>query len=139
MTKTKIVIALTAAAVLTAAGCGGSNSGGNAASSTQPSTVNPSDMGNPQAPPTQLVIDVSISGGKVNPTNQQLKAALHEPIIVKINSDAQDELHVHSTPDHKFKVEPTSGQSFQFTVDVPGNVDVELHKADKTIATIAVQ
>jgi hypothetical protein len=139
VTKTKIVIALAAAAVLTAAGCGGSNSGGNAVSGTQPSTVNPSDMGNPQAPPTQLVIDVSISGGKVNPTKQQLKAALHEPIIVKINSDAEDELHVHSTPDHKFKVEPKSGQSFQFTIDVPGNVDVELHKADKTIATIAVQ
>lgn len=138
MTKTNILIALTAAAVLTA-GCGGSNSGGNAASSTQPSTVNPSDMGNPQAPPNQLVIDVSINGGKVNPTNQQLKASLHEPIVVKINSDAEDELHVHSTPDHKFKVEPKSGQSFQFTVDVPGNVDVELHKADKTIATIAVQ
>ena len=138
MTKIKILIALTTAAVLTA-GCGGSNGGGNAASSTQPSTVNPSDMSNPQAPPTELVIDVSIKGGKVDPTNQQLKAALHEPIIVKINSDAADELHVHSTPDHKFKVEPRSGQSFQFTVDVPGNVDVELHAADKTIATIAVQ
>jgi hypothetical protein len=136
--KINIVMVLTTAAVLTAA-CGGSNGGGNAASSTQPSTVSPSDMSNPQAPPTELVIDVSISGGKVTPTNQQLKAAVHEPIIVKINSDAEDELHVHSTPDHKFKVDPKSGQSFQFTVDVPGNVDVELHKADKTIATIAVQ
>jgi hypothetical protein len=29
-------------------------------------------------------------------------------------------------------------QSFQFTVDVPGKVDVELHKLSKTIATIAV-
>ncbi|GAC1410052.1 MAG: hypothetical protein NVS4B6_32140 [Mycobacterium sp.] len=138
MTKLKIFIALTAAAMLTAA-CGGSNGGGNAASSSQPSTVSPSDMSNPQAPPNQLVIDVSIAGGKVNPTNQQLKAALHEPIIVRINSDAEDELHVHSTPDHKFKVEPKSGQSFQFTVDVPGKVDVELRKADKIIATIAVQ
>ena len=139
MTKTNSLIALTAAAAVLVAGCGGTNGGGNAASSTQPSTVNPSDMGNPQAPPNQLVIDVSISGGKVTPTNQQLKAALHEPIIVKINSDAPDELHVHSTPDHKFTVQPKSGQSFQFMVDVPGNVDVELHKADKTIATIAVR
>jgi PBP1b-binding outer membrane lipoprotein LpoB len=138
VTKTTILIALTAAAVLTA-GCGGSNGGGNAASSTQPSTVSPSDMSDPQAPPTELVIEVSINGGKVTPTNQQLKAAVHEPVIVKINSDAEDELHVRSNPDHKFTVAPQSGQSFQFTIDAPGNVDVELLKANKTIATIAVQ
>lgn len=96
-------------------------------------------MSNPQAPPTELEIDVSISGGKVTPTNQQLKAAVHEPIIVKMNSDAADELHVHSTPEHKFTVQPQSGQSFQFTLDAPGDVDVRLDKADKTIATIAVQ
>jgi hypothetical protein len=46
---------------------------------------------------------------------------------------------VHSTPEHKFDVEAKPNQSFQFTVDVPGKVDVELHKVDKTIATITVQ
>ena len=96
-------------------------------------------MSNEQAPPTRLVIDVAIKGGDVTPTNEQLQAAVNEQIIVKVNSDADDELHVHSTPDHTFKVEPKSGQSFQFTVSVPGKVDVELHKANKTIATIAVQ
>lgn len=96
-------------------------------------------MSNNQAPPTQLVIEVTIRAGNVTPTNEQLQAAVNEQIIVKINSDADDELHVHSTPDHTFKVDPKSGQSFQFTVSVPGNVDVELHKANKTIATIAVQ
>jgi hypothetical protein len=30
-------------------------------------------------------------------------------------------------------------QTFQFTVGVPGKVDVELHKLNKTIATIQVQ
>jgi ABC-type glycerol-3-phosphate transport system substrate-binding protein len=141
VTQTKTLIVLAAAAVITA-GCGGSNTSQNAsgtASSSQPSTVNPSDMSNNQAPPTQLVIEVTIRGGNVTPTNEQLQAAVNEQIIVKINSDADDELHVHSTPDHTFKVDPKSGQSFQFTVSVPGNVDVELHKANKTIATIAVQ
>jgi ABC-type glycerol-3-phosphate transport system substrate-binding protein len=139
--KTKTLIVLAAAAVI-AAGCGGSNISENAsvtASSSQPSTVNPSDMSNEQAPPTRLVIEVTIKGGDVTPTNEQLQAAVNEQIIVKVNSDADDELHVHSTPDHTFKVEPKSGQSFQFTVSVPGKVDVELHNANKTIATIAVQ
>ena len=39
----------------------------------------------------------------------------NEPIVVRVNSDVADELHVHSTPDHTFKVEPKQGQPFQFT------------------------
>jgi sporulation-control protein spo0M len=96
-------------------------------------------MSNVQAPPTRLEIDVDIKGGKVTPTNQQLQAGVKEQIIVRVNSDAADELHVHSIPEHKFNVEAKPAQTFQFTVDVPGKVDVELHKLDKTIATITVQ
>jgi hypothetical protein len=132
---------LTAAALITA-GCGGSTSSDNAsgsASGSQPSTVSPSDMPNEQAPPTRLVIDVNIKGGKVTPTNEQLQAGLKEQIVVRVSSDAADELHVHSTPEHSFNVEAKPMQSFQFTVDVPGKVDIELHKLNKTIATIQVQ
>ncbi len=73
------------------------------------------------------------------PTNQQLQAGVKEQIIIRVNSDAADELHVHSTPEHKFTVEAKPMQTFQFTVEVPGKVDVELHKLNKTIATITVQ
>jgi hypothetical protein len=132
---------LTAAALITA-GCGGSNGSDTApgsASSSQPSTVGPSDMSNEQAPPSRLAIDVDIKGGDVTPTNQQLKAGVNEQIIIRVNSDASDELHVHSTPEHKFNIDAKPMQIFQFTVDVPGKVDVELHKLNKTIATIQVQ
>jgi hypothetical protein len=133
---------LTSAALITA-GCGGANSPENAAGSAQPSgqpsTVSPSDMSNVQAPPSQLAIDVTIKGGDVTPTNDQLKAGVKEQIVIRVNSDAADELHVHSTPEHKFNVEAKPMQIFQFTVDVPGKVDVELHKLNKTIATITVQ
>jgi hypothetical protein len=124
------------------AGCGGSNSANNAtgsASTSQPTAVNPTDMSNVQAPPNQLVVDVTIKDGTVTPTNQQLKADLKEQIVIRVNSDAPDELHVHSTPNHTFNVEAKPMQSFQFSVDVPGKVDVELHKLNQTIATIQVQ
>jgi hypothetical protein len=132
---------LTAAALITA-GCGGSTSSDNTsggASSSRPSTVSPSDLSNEQAPPNRLVIDVDIKGGNVTPTNAQLKAGAKEQIVIRVNSDAADELHVHSTPEHSFNVEAKPMQSFQFTVDVPGKVDVELHHLNKTIATIQVQ
>jgi hypothetical protein len=132
-----------AAAALITAGCGGStetdNATGSAQPSNQPSTVSPSDMSNNQTPPTRLAIDVDIKGGNVTPTNQQLQAGVKEQIVIRVNSDAADELHVHSTPEHKFNVEAKPMQVFQFTVDVPGKVDVELHKLNKTIATITVQ
>jgi len=96
-------------------------------------------MSNEQAPPTRLSFDVDIKDGKVTPTNQQLQAGVKEQIIIHINSDAADELHVDSTPEHKFNVEAKPMQTFQFTVDVPGKVDVELHNLNKTIATVTVQ
>jgi hypothetical protein len=133
---------LTAAALITA-GCGGSNTSNSSSSggtsTAAPSTVSPSDMSNEQAPPSRLVVDVTIKDGKVTPTNEQLQAAVKEQIVLRVNSDAADELHVHSTPDHKFTVDAKPNQSFQFSVDVPGKVDVELHHLNKTVATVTVQ
>jgi hypothetical protein len=36
-------------------------------------------------------------------------------------------------------VAAVADQTFQFSVDVPGNVDVELHHLDRTVATIQVR
>jgi hypothetical protein len=90
-------------------------------------------------PASRLVIDVTIQSGNVTPTNEQLQAAVNEQIIIRVNSDAADQLHVHSTPEHTFNVEAKPAQSFQFTVDVPGKVDIELHQRKRTIATVQVQ
>lgn len=142
-TRTSRLIILATAAALLAAGCGGSDKSKTAESATPatPSvtTVNPSDMTNQQQAPTRLVIDVTIKGGEVTPTNASLQGKVKEPIVVRVNSDATDELHVHSVPDHTFKIEPRAGQQFQFTVDVPGTVEIELHQLNRTIASVQVQ
>jgi hypothetical protein len=134
--------ALTAAALITA-GCGGSTSSdtatsGSSAPATPSSTAAP-QMSDQQEPPARLVIDVTIKGGEVTPTNAQFDANAKEPIVVRVNSDVADQLHVHSNPEHTFDIEPKIGQSFQFTVDVPGNVDIELHQLNRTVATVTVQ
>jgi hypothetical protein len=131
-------MALAAAALITA-GCSGSESADSTSASPSPSTVSPSDMSNEQAPPTRLEIEVTIKGGTVTPTNEQLQAAVKEQIVIRVNSDVADELHVHSNPEHTFNVEAKPAQSFQFTADVPGKVDIELRQLNTTIATIQVQ
>lgn len=138
-------LVLVATSALLTAGCGGSESAtdadGTASVSTTPSasTVSPSDMTDQQQPTARLLIDVTIKGGEVTPTNEALQGQVGQPIVVRVNSDAADELHVHSVPEHTFPIEPKSGQQFQFTVDVPGTVDIELHKLNHTIASIQVQ
>ena len=43
-----------------------------------------------------------------------------------MTSDAADELHVHSTPDHEFAIAAAPNQTFT-TINEPGKVAVELH------------
>jgi hypothetical protein len=92
-----------------------------------------------KSPAAPLMVDVTIANGQVTPTNATLQAKAHQQITFHVTSDATDELHVHSTPDHKFEIAAAPNQTFQFSVDVPGNVEVELHHLDRTIATIQVQ
>ena len=86
-----------------------------------------------------LSVNVTIAHGQVTPANAVLQATVRQPITLHVTSDAADELHVHSVPDHKFEVAAAANQKFEFTVDVPGNVDVELHHLDRTVATIQVR
>ncbi len=88
---------------------------------------------------TVLWVDITIAHGQVTPSNATLQATVHQPITLHVTSDAVDELHVHSVPDHKFEVAATANQMFRFSVDVPGSVDVELHHLDRTVATIHVR
>ncbi|AKS31315.1 hypothetical protein [Mycolicibacterium goodii] len=134
--------AMTLALAVVTAGCGsdGSDEQGSAApASPSQSTVSPSDMTDQQQAPSRLVIDVTIKGGEVTPTNEQVQGKVGDPIVVRVNSDAADELHVHSNPEHNFPIEARNGQQFQFTVDVPGTVDIELHQLNRVIASVQVQ
>jgi plastocyanin len=125
-----IIVALTVLAFV--AGCGGSKTSGGSSSPTQQAPQS-------QQTPAGLVVAVTISNGTVTPANAEFEAKVGQPITFRVTSDAADELHVHSVPDHEFEVAAKPNQTFQFSVDVPGQVEVELHKLDRTVATIQVQ
>ena len=125
-------------------GCGGS-SNTSTSSSTTATPTSSSSAGTASTSATQQpsaagpVLDITIANGQVTPTNTTLQAKVGQPITVHVTSDATDELHVHSTPDHEFAVAAAPNQTFQFTVDVPGEVEVELHHLDRRVATIQVR
>jgi hypothetical protein len=140
MTTSKTFVALAAAALLLA-GCGGSNGSGGAASSSSgaPAMTGAPEMSDQQTPPDRVVVDVTIKGGTVTPTNEQVKAKVGEAIVIRIDSDVADQLHVASNPQHQFPVDAKPNQNFQFTLTVPGDVNVELLTLHQTIATVQVQ
>ncbi|MGI5218549.1 hypothetical protein [Nocardia sp. CA-290969] len=84
-------------------------------------------------------IEVRIAGGAVTPVDSRLDARAGQPVEVIVDSDSTDELHVHANPEHTFTVTVGAGQRFRFTVDVPGRVDIELHHAGVTVATLLVR
>ncbi|MGW4720182.1 hypothetical protein [Nocardia sp. NPDC004260] len=86
-----------------------------------------------------LVVAVRIAAGSVSPADVRLETRVGRPIEVVVDSDADDELHVHGTPQHTFAITPGAGQRFRFTVDVPGRVEIELHHARRTVATLLVR
>ena len=102
------------------------------ASRTTPSTKVPAPAD------SRTVIEVTIAGGTVTPTNAQAQAVAGRPILLAVSSDVVDELHVHSVPEHTFDVDARPDQQFEFTVEVPGRVDVELHDLHRTVVTIEV-
>lgn len=127
----------TVAGAVLLAGCG-------ANSDTAPTTPAPASSGAPQmsdlqSPPQRLVIDTTLKRGELIPTGKTLKASVNETIVVRISSDAEDELLVNSTPEHKFPVAAKPNQSFQFAIGAPGKVSIALSKLNKTIATVDVR
>ena len=125
--------------------CAGCSSQSSSSSST-PASSSSSTVATSSAPASStqpsaagLVIPVQISKGTVTPTNAEFEARVGEPITVRVDSDVDEELHVHSVPEHEFEIKPSAGQTFTFSVEVPGQVAIELHHSDKTVATLTVR
>jgi hypothetical protein len=85
------------------------------------------------------VIEVTVDKGVATPTNAETQAVAGQPIVLQVTSDAADSLHVHSVPEHVFDVAAAPDQRFEFTVDIPGRVAVELHDLHVTVVTIEVR
>jgi plastocyanin len=144
MSRGRLTLVVAALAVWLTAGCGGntstngsSSAGAQGASSATSSSTAATSSQQPQSGAASF--DVTIAHGEVTPSNATWQAKVGQPITVRVTSDAPDELHVHSSPDHEFEVAAAPNQTFSFTVDVPGSVEIELHKLDRAVATLQVQ
>lgn len=132
---------LVTAAVLGVAGCQSSSTLSTDTSTTNESNSAATDSASRPGDSAAVgtAINITIAAGVVRPSNAEAQAVAGEPIVLTVSSDAPDSIHVHSVPAHVFDVQPLPDQRFEFTVNVPGRVDVELHELNRTILTLTVR
>jgi len=119
------LLAAVFASVLLLSGCtaGGSESdGGLGSDPSQPVTVN-----------------IVIKDGKVTPQGERVNVKVGQKIRLHVTSDAAEEVHVHSEPEHEYELSPGDDKTYSFSIKVPGQVAVEAHHLDVTIAQLVVR
>jgi len=147
-------IALLTAALLSAAllvgGCGGTDEEAAASDpaggiGSDPATEDPTSAPRPDEPDepdedrADVTIEVEIEDGNVSPAGEQVEASVGDVVVLEVDSDAAEELHVHSTPEQEFVVVAGDDQVFRFPVELPGQVAVEAHDAGVLVAELVVR
>jgi hypothetical protein len=148
----RLLPVLVLVATLSLAGCGGSSedsaqtsdSPSAAAGATQqPSPADSATESGPDDSPTQdtaVEIEIEIEHGRVTPSGERVDVRVGQPIRLVVDSDAPDEIHVHSTPEHAFRIRPgMDDKEFRFRLTQPGVVEMELHEQGDIIATLAAR
>jgi len=129
----KLALSLVVAA-LVLVGCGGNDTG------TVSSSPNPSAEQMSESPAADgVVVDISNKDGKVTPQGDRVDVAAGQKVTLRITTDAAEEIHVHSDPEHSFEVKPGDSVEKSFTLDTPGQVAVEAHHLDATIVQLVVR
>jgi len=85
-----------------------------------------------------VMVTITEQDGQIEADSDLVQAKTGQQIMFMVTSDAADEIHVHSEPEHEFEVKPGPEQMFTFTVDTPGTVEVESHVLDTTILKLEI-
>lgn len=108
-------------AALSLAGCS-SGSGGTSSA----------DTGKP------VTIAITEQNGSIQPSGDTVQAQQGQKIVLVVSSDAPDQIHVHSQPEHEFAVKAADNQRFTFSIPDPGTYEVESHGLDVVIVKLQV-
>jgi hypothetical protein len=86
-----------------------------------------------------VTVDITEKDGKIEPVGKVVKASTGQDITLVVTSDVEDEIHVHSDPEHEFEVAAgDEDKEFTFSVDTPGTIEVESHGLEVTILKLEV-
>ena len=130
--------------VLALAGCAGkpaessaSPSSGSASSTSASSSTGSSNSSAPPSAGTEQRIEVTFAHGKAGGDTGRVPVALGTSVTLVVTSDVADEVHVHG---YDIEKELSAGEpaTLQFTADVAGVFEVELHHAGTVLLRLQV-
>lgn len=135
----RILTAAVAATVLSlTAACGSDDPApaSDASPSATPTTASPSAT----EPETEgVTVEVRLTESGPEPQGERVEVSVGEPVTLVVTSEVEDEVHVHSDPEHSLDVRPGDTKELTFTIDRPGQVAVESHAAHATIVQLVVR
>jgi hypothetical protein len=108
-----------ASALAATAGCGGGSSDGS------------------DKPP--VIIEITEDAGTITPNDgHAVDVEVGQEIQLNVSSDVDDEIHVHSDPEHEYEVQGGEDESYSFSIDSPGVYPIESHGLDITLVKLQV-
>ena len=91
-------------------------------------------------PSEPVRVEVTLEEEEATPSGDTVTARSGQPVELVVTSDASDEIHVHSDPEHEFEVPAGSSEKvFRFTLDTPGTYEVESHELEVVIIRLQVR
>jgi hypothetical protein len=149
----RVVPALALAAALAGlTACGSTGSSGGAADPTSSAASSPASSeptvateqatsaGPSAAPPadTAQVIALTVAAGTVSGESGRVVVTLGSAVRIEVTADVADEVHVHG---YDLTVDTVPGQPVivEFTADIPGVFEVELHGSELLLTRLQVQ
>lgn len=141
-----------AAAILTIVGLGACGTEVDTAAPATDTTVEPADTSTtavgpavtgstptpgPPATDTRTVVAAFAGGAPVGGSRTEA-VVLDEPVRIEVTGDTADEIHVH-TYDLVEDVGPGAPAVFEFTADIPGVHEVELHSTGQVLFELQVE
>ncbi|MGY1730007.1 hypothetical protein ACI798_00690 [Geodermatophilus sp. SYSU D01045] len=129
-------LTLAALAVVALSGCAGtapSDAG------TPSGTPAPSPEASTAAPttPAGRALAVQVAGGQVTGDTGRVPVPAGEHVTLTVTGDVADEVHVHGY-DLEAALAPGTPATVEFTADVPGVFEVELHGAGTVLLSLQV-
>ena len=104
----------------------------------KPNASSPSNTADPSGEQADVTIDVTVANGKVNPSGATIKVKAGQTVLVKVISDADDELHIHGY-DVEREVEPGQEAKLHFKADLTGRFEIEDHESEKELGVLQVR
>ena len=91
----------------------------------------------PSPTPTGTVIEVGYAGGEVTGVGPRVEVPLGETVVFRMASDVVEEVHIHG---YDLYVDLPAGGTgeVEFTADIPGSFELELHGSGQPITQLRV-